>query len=51
MSKALKNDIFRLLDYLWDDESEHYQANPKRNHIFIVMKKLAQRVGYQKSQL
>jgi len=43
----IKRDLTALLDYLWHDESRHYQALPKRDHIFLVMKRLAKKIDYK----
>ncbi|MDP2924530.1 MAG: hypothetical protein Q8O30_12585 [Candidatus Omnitrophota bacterium] len=42
-----KEDIKALLDYTWVDEEKHYQSGPSKDHIFIVLKRLAKRIGYQ----
>lgn len=33
MTKRIKDDIRIILDYLWHDEKNHYQAGPSRKHI------------------
>lgn len=43
-----KEDIKIILDYLWRDEEKHYQEFwPCRKHIFVVLRRLAKRIGYQ----
>ncbi len=39
-----KNDLSVLLDYLWQDEKNHYEASPAKNHIYLRMKRLAKKV-------
>ena len=46
-TKKLKEDLAKLLDYLWDDESKHFVENKSRDHIFLVMKKLAKKINFQ----
>ena len=50
MTNKEKEDIKILLDYMWKDEEIHYEALPQENHIFVVLKRLAERVGYQAEQ-
>ena len=42
-----KEDIKVLLDYMWKDEETHYQSSPSENHIFVVLRRLANKVGYE----
>ena len=46
-TKRLNEDLRILLDYLWYDESKHYQGGSARNHIFLVMKRLAKEIQFQ----
>lgn len=41
-----KEDMKILLDYLWKDEQSHYQADRCKNHIFVVLKRLAKNINY-----
>ena len=47
MSNQLRKDIQIVLDYLWQDEKEHYQCGPSKKHIYIVLRRLAKAVGYR----
>lgn len=47
MSDREKVDLKLLLDYMWSDEETHYLSSPRKNHIFVVLKRLAKRVGYK----
>ena len=47
MTNTEKEDIKVILDYMWKDEAAHYQAAPCKNHIFVILRKLAKRVGYE----
>ena len=40
-------DLKKVLDYMWKDEETHYQASPSKNHIFVVLKRVAKKVGYK----
>ena len=46
-NKEKKEDIKVLLDYMWRDEETHYQSAPSKNHIFVVLRRLAKGVGYK----
>lgn len=42
LSNAQREDISTVVDYLWKDESSHYQeCNCVRNHIFSVIRRLS----------
>ena len=30
----------KLIDYNWVEEKKHYEENPNKNHIFLILKKL-----------
>jgi hypothetical protein len=48
MDKQIKKDIRIILEYLWHDEEKHYQESlPCKDHIFVVLRRLAKRIGYQ----
>jgi hypothetical protein len=47
VSKELKGDLSRLLDYLWQDEQKHYTGGPSKDHIYLVMRRLAKRIRYE----
>ncbi len=42
------NDIQKVIDYLWQDEERHYQEEPCKGHIFLVMKRLAKKITARK---
>ena len=47
-SKRLREDIISVVDYLWHDEEKHYEeVDRPRNHIFMVLKRLAKEIGYK----
>jgi len=47
MPNREKDDLKMLLDYMWRDEETHYLSLPRKNHIFVVLKRLAKKVGYK----
>ncbi len=47
MTDQEKKEIKTLLDYMWSDEETHYQSSPCKDHIFVVLKSLARKVGYK----
>jgi hypothetical protein len=47
VSNEFKNDLAILLNYLWDDERLHYMAEPSKEHIYLIMRKLAKEVGFK----
>ena len=47
MTNQEKDDINALLGYLWRDEERHYQCGPCKDHIFVILKRLAKGIGYQ----
>jgi len=47
MTNQETEDIKVVLDYMWKDEENHYQCAPCKSHIFVILKKLAKRIGYQ----
>ena len=49
MTKQEKEDLKTVLNYLWRDEQKHYQENPCKNHIYSVLRRLAQRIKYKDS--
>ncbi len=42
-----REDIEILLNYLWKDEQLHYQSARRKNHIFVVLKRLAKSIKYK----
>ena len=49
MKNQNKEDLKKVLNYLWKDEERHYQewgGYPKA-HIFRVLKRLAKNIGYK----
>lgn len=47
MTDTEKEDIKVLLDYMWRDEEAHYQSAPSNKHIFIILKRLAKKIGHE----
>lgn len=47
MTNKEREDIKIILGYLWRDEERHYQSAPCKNHIFLVLKRLARIVGHE----
>jgi len=47
MTAKEKEDIKIILDYNWYDEKRHYQCAPRKNHIFIVLRRLAKSIEYK----
>jgi len=47
MTENEKKDIKIILKYLWKDEETHYQSDPCKNHIFVVLKRVAKKIGYK----
>ena len=45
--KNIKEDLKVLLDYLWHDEARHYSEAPRKDHIFLKLKRLASEIGYR----
>ncbi|MBI4845130.1 MAG: hypothetical protein HY810_01430 [Candidatus Omnitrophica bacterium] len=39
-----KENVKILLNYLWKDEQLHYQSARSKNHIFVVLKRLAKSI-------
>jgi len=50
MTSREKEDLKKLLDYMWSDEETHYQASPSKDHLFVVLKRVAKKVGYKSGQ-
>lgn len=46
MTKQFKKDMKVMLDYLWRDERNHYLCNRSRDHIYIILRRLAKAVGH-----
>jgi len=40
MTNEQRADLERVLDYLWHDEANDYEANPEAGHIFESIKRL-----------
>ena len=45
--KQTVEDIKAVLDYLWKDEEGHYAGWRARTHIFVTLRRLAKKVGYE----
>lgn len=41
------NDIKKLVDYVYHDEKLHYMAQPSRDHIYLIIRRLAKQIGYR----
>lgn len=39
-----KQNLNKLIDYLWHDEKKHYSENPDENHIFITLEILSKNI-------
>jgi len=50
MTNKLKNDIKMVVEYLWEEEKKHYSCGRSKNHIFIVLKRLAKAAGQFKAK-
>ena len=46
-TNEMKKDLTILLNYLWRDEVRHYEEGMAKDHIFLVMKRLARAVDYR----
>ena len=46
-TKVIKEDIKALINYLWHDESKHYSEYPRKDHIFLVLKRLAREIDHK----
>lgn len=46
-TKSVKEDLKVLLNYLWHDEARHYSEGPRKDHIFLKLKRLAREIGYK----
>ncbi len=40
------DDLRQLLGYLYHDEQKHYMGCPSRDHIYLVIRRLAKHIGY-----
>ena len=47
-NKQFQVDLRKLINYLWEDESKHYDELPSRNHIFVSIKNVAKSIGYDR---
>lgn len=47
MTAQERKEIETLLEYMWSDEETHYESSPRKDHIFVVLKRLARKVGYK----
>jgi hypothetical protein len=45
MVEISKDDIRKVVDMYWHDEESHYLANPRQDHIFLVLKRLRKAIG------
>lgn len=40
VDEKLKNLIKQVIAYSWKDEKRHYEEDPQKNHIFLILKEL-----------
>lgn len=45
VDEKLKELIKKIILYSWDTEKRHYEENPEKNHIFLVLKKLKELIN------
>jgi len=45
----LEEALRAVLDYLWLDEIADYQSSPRPGHIFLALKSIAEKIGYEDS--
>ena len=45
------DDLKKLLDYVYYDERRHYIGCPSRDHIYLIIRRLAKNIGYDPSEL
>ena len=43
---AFHDDLKKLLDYVYYDERIHYIGCPSRNHIYLIIRRLAKHIRY-----
>ena len=46
-SQQFKDDLKKLVDYLYWDERNHYIGCPSRYHIYVVIRRLAKYISYR----
>ena len=47
MDQHAKNNLKIVLDYLWQDERKHYSETRPKDQIYLVLKRLAGKCGYE----
>lgn len=47
MTNKEKEDVKILVNYLWKDEQLHYQSARSKNHIYLVLRRLAKSIEYK----
>ncbi len=45
LDESLKNNIKKIVEYLWTEEEKHYEENQCSNHIFLILKQLKQMIS------
>lgn len=40
LDDELKNNIQKIINYLWNDEKRHFEEDPCDNHIFLALENL-----------
>ena len=48
---TFNDDLKKLLDYVYSDERRHYIGCPSRNHIYLIIRRLAKHIGYNPNEL
>lgn len=41
-----KDDLRKLIDYVYHEEKKHYIGCPSRHHIYVVIRRLAKYIQY-----
>lgn len=45
--REFRENLFTLFDYLWRDEKRHYVEWRGKDHIYLVMRKLAKEIDFK----
>ncbi len=45
--REFRKNLSMLLDYLWRDEKRHYCEGRSKDHIYLVMRKLAKEIDFK----
>lgn len=49
VSEKLRKDLFEILDYLWRDEKRHYCEGRSKDHIYLIVKRVANEINFRPS--